>query len=231
MGLQIHQNNRVNIACSESKTLKINQILLRNVWVKVFVTFLVHPHAFLGKSSDYTKVSWAKEIQVTGHCIVKLYQNKMIYKCHWIFRIKLYGENVITIDVKSYWQLFVEEVFNPFYIFQAFSVILWSLDDYFYYAGCIVFLTTVSVVTSLLQTRKVRSCFDTPSSFLVPYYQQCQHSMSKCMNLLGESNISSIRCRVMSCEVLGLQKICSLCLTLCCIFWTHCIVTLSDHLF
>jgi len=94
----------------------------------------------------------------------------MFYKCHWIFRIKLYGENVITIDVKSYWQLFVEEVFNPFYIFQAFSVILWSLDDYFYYAGCIVFLTVVSVVTSLFQTRKVRTCFDTPLVFLLPYY-------------------------------------------------------------
>ncbi|XP_023726909.1 probable cation-transporting ATPase 13A3 isoform X2 [Cryptotermes secundus] len=68
--------------------------------------------------------------------------------------IQLYGENVITINVKSYGRLFIEEVFNPFYIFQVFSVILWSLDDYFYYAGCIVFLTTVSVVTSLFQTRK-----------------------------------------------------------------------------
>ena len=130
----------------------------------------------------------------------------MFYKCHWIFRIKLYGENVITIDVKSYWQLFVEEVFNPFYIFQAFSVILWSLDDYFYYAGCIVFLTVMSVVTSLFQTRKVRTCFDTPLFFLLPYYQQCQHSMSKCLNLVVESNISIIHCRVMPFRVSGLQK-------------------------
>jgi cation-transporting ATPase 13A3/4/5 len=71
---------------------------------------------------------------------------------------------VITVNVKSYWRLFIEEVFNPFYIFQVFSVILWSLDDYFYYAGCIVFLTTVSVVTSLFQTRKVSSYFDSRSS-------------------------------------------------------------------
>lgn len=66
---------------------------------------------------------------------------------------------MITINVKSYWRMLIEEVFNPFYIFQVFSVILWSLDDYFYYAGCIVFLTTVSVVTSLFQTRKVSLCF------------------------------------------------------------------------
>jgi len=83
----------------------------------------------------------------------------MFNKYYWIFRIHLYGENVITINVKSYLQLFIEEVFNPFYVFQAFSVILWSFDDYCYYAGCIAFLTTLSVVTSLFQTRKVRSYF------------------------------------------------------------------------
>ncbi|PSN38736.1 hypothetical protein C0J52_15360 [Blattella germanica] len=54
-----------------------------------------------------------------------------------ILLIQLHGENEIVIEVKSYWTLFVEEVFNPFYIFQAFSVILWSLDEYYYYAGCI----------------------------------------------------------------------------------------------
>ncbi|XP_021926839.1 probable cation-transporting ATPase 13A3 isoform X2 [Zootermopsis nevadensis] len=68
--------------------------------------------------------------------------------------IQLHGENMIIINVKSYWRLFIEEVFNPFYIFQVFSVILWSLDEYLYYACCIVFLTTASVVTSLFQTRK-----------------------------------------------------------------------------
>nr|CAD7402027.1 unnamed protein product [Timema poppensis] len=69
-------------------------------------------------------------------------------------KLQLYGKNVIDIEVKSYWTLFVEEVFNPFYIFQVFSVILWSLDDYYYYAGCVFVLSAISIITSLIQTKK-----------------------------------------------------------------------------
>jgi len=44
----------------------------------------------------------------------------------------LHGENSIEIEVKTYLKLFIEEVLNPFYVFQIFSIILWSLDDYWY---------------------------------------------------------------------------------------------------
>jgi len=50
--------------------------------------------------------------------------------CYWIFIIKLYGENVIAIDVKSYCKLFVEDVFSPSLIFKVFCMKLWSLSDY-----------------------------------------------------------------------------------------------------
>ncbi|XP_066257174.1 polyamine-transporting ATPase 13A3-like [Euwallacea similis] len=66
----------------------------------------------------------------------------------------LYGPNKIEVEIKSYWKLFIEEVFNPFYVFQVFSVILWCLDDYLLYAGCVVVLTLFSSITSLIQTRK-----------------------------------------------------------------------------
>nr|CAD7426436.1 unnamed protein product [Timema monikensis] len=69
-------------------------------------------------------------------------------------KLQLYGKNVIDIEVKSYWTLFVEEVFNPFYVFQIFSVILWSLDDYYYYASCVLVLSAISIITSLIQTKK-----------------------------------------------------------------------------
>ncbi|GLV35836.1 anne boleyn [Carabus blaptoides fortunei] len=68
--------------------------------------------------------------------------------------LKLYGPNVIRIEVKSYLQLFVQEVFNPFYLFQIFSITLWSCDEYYIYAGCILFLSLVSIVTSLYETKK-----------------------------------------------------------------------------
>ncbi|KAK2177445.1 hypothetical protein NP493_592g01064 [Ridgeia piscesae] len=66
----------------------------------------------------------------------------------------LYGENSIDVKVKSYSRLFVEEVLNPFYIFQICSVILWSLDDYYIYASCIVLISGISLAVSLYETRK-----------------------------------------------------------------------------
>jgi len=45
-------------------------------------------------------------------------------------------------------------VLNPFYIFQVFSMILWFSDGYRLYASCILFISVVSVVVSLVETRK-----------------------------------------------------------------------------
>ncbi|KAF5282157.1 hypothetical protein FQR65_LT02854 [Abscondita terminalis] len=67
--------------------------------------------------------------------------------------LDLYGPNDISVEVKSYWSLFTEEVFHPFYIFQIFSITLWCTDDYFIYAGCVSFLMLISIATSLYQTR------------------------------------------------------------------------------
>lgn len=48
-----------------------------------------------------------------------------------------------------------EKIIHPFYVFQVASIILWSLDDYIYYAFCIALISTLSVVTTLVDTKKV----------------------------------------------------------------------------
>lgn len=70
-------------------------------------------------------------------------------------RLQLYGQNTIEIAVKTYWELFCSEILNPFYLFQIFSITLWCLDEYWYYASCVFFLSAVSIFTSLYETRKV----------------------------------------------------------------------------
>lgn len=69
--------------------------------------------------------------------------------------IKLYGTNSVEVEVKSYWTLFVEEVFNPFYLFQVFSIILWSLDEYYQYATCVFLLSVATCMLALYQTKKM----------------------------------------------------------------------------
>ena len=48
------------------------------------------------------------------------------------------------------------QVLNPFYIFQILSIILWSADDYYYYAGCIFLISCISMGISLYETKRVR---------------------------------------------------------------------------
>lgn len=79
----------------------------------------------------------------------------LLYDFLNIFRMDLYGFNRIEVEIKSYWTLFVEEVINPFYFFQVFSVILWMIDEYVSYSVCVIILTLFSSITSLIQTRKV----------------------------------------------------------------------------
>ncbi|XP_062987775.1 polyamine-transporting ATPase 13A3 [Elgaria multicarinata webbii] len=70
------------------------------------------------------------------------------------YRKLFYGVNEIAVKVPSVFKLLIKEVLNPFYIFQLFSVILWSTDEYYYYAAAIVFMSLISIVSSLYTIRK-----------------------------------------------------------------------------
>nr|XP_054590406.1 polyamine-transporting ATPase 13A3 isoform X3 [Nothobranchius furzeri] len=61
------------------------------------------------------------------------------------FRRLFFGENEIAVRVPSLFQLLIKELF---------SVILWSAEDYYYYATAIVFMSVVSIATSLYNIRK-----------------------------------------------------------------------------
>ncbi|KAL1021114.1 hypothetical protein UPYG_G00009000 [Umbra pygmaea] len=69
-------------------------------------------------------------------------------------RRKIYGPNLIDVPVKSIMRLLVEEVLNPFYIFQILSIALWLTDKYYYYAACIFLISVISISVSLYEIRK-----------------------------------------------------------------------------
>ncbi|KAK9451654.1 uncharacterized protein V1518DRAFT_409163 [Limtongia smithiae] len=68
-------------------------------------------------------------------------------------RALVFGENAIDIEDKTIVELLVEEVLHPFYIFQLFSMILWSLDEYYYYATCIFVISVISITNALIETK------------------------------------------------------------------------------
>ncbi|XP_062374478.1 polyamine-transporting ATPase 13A3-like isoform X1 [Sardina pilchardus] len=70
------------------------------------------------------------------------------------YREQFFGENEIAVRVPSIFKLLIKEVLNPFYIFQLFSVILWSAEEYYYYAVAIVFMSVISIAISLYTIKK-----------------------------------------------------------------------------
>lgn len=68
-------------------------------------------------------------------------------------REHVFGSNLIDIEQKPIFRLLVDEVFHPFYVFQIASLLLWSLDEYYYYAVAIFTMSVVSIATTLVETR------------------------------------------------------------------------------
>uniref|UniRef100_A0A8D3DI75 P-type ATPase A domain-containing protein n=1 Tax=Scophthalmus maximus TaxID=52904 RepID=A0A8D3DI75_SCOMX len=90
----------------------------------------------------------------------------MIYCCVSLLNTEhvrlFFGVNEIAVKVPSVFKLLIKEVLNPFYIFQLFSVILWSADEYYYYAVAIVFMSVISTATSVYTIKKVRLYYTRP---------------------------------------------------------------------
>ncbi|KAL0267327.1 UNVERIFIED_CONTAM: hypothetical protein PYX00_009625 [Menopon gallinae] len=68
--------------------------------------------------------------------------------------LQLYGRNEIKIVVKSYWRLLLSEIVNPFYLFQLFSVVVWSVDEYVYYAICVIVTTVFTICITLYSAKQ-----------------------------------------------------------------------------
>lgn len=69
-------------------------------------------------------------------------------------RVLAFDKNQINLKTKTTVEILCDEVLHPFYIFQIFSIILWSLDEYYYYATCIFIISVMSIMDTLIQTKK-----------------------------------------------------------------------------
>ncbi|GAA5949133.1 hypothetical protein JCM3765_004021 [Sporobolomyces pararoseus] len=108
-----------------------------------YYRFMLHPDGQFRMVRDWKDIVWKtipslrRGLPTTDH----------------VFRTSLFGSNAIEIEAKSIGQLLMDEVLHPFYIFQIFSIILWSIDDYYYYAFAIAIISVVSIISTLIETR------------------------------------------------------------------------------
>ncbi|KAJ9474275.1 putative Vacuolar cation-transporting ATPase YPK9 (putative) [Pseudozyma hubeiensis] len=68
-------------------------------------------------------------------------------------RQALFGDNQVTVKGKSVFDLLIEEVLHPFYIFQIYSIILWCNDEYVPYAIVIAVVSIVGIVATTVTTK------------------------------------------------------------------------------
>jgi cation-transporting ATPase 13A3/4/5 len=67
---------------------------------------------------------------------------------------QLFGPCGIEVPMPHILELLVKEIAHPFFVFQIFSVIIWCLDAYILLAMIILCLSFLSVIATLVETRK-----------------------------------------------------------------------------
>uniref|UniRef100_A0A3P8ZA66 Cation-transporting ATPase n=1 Tax=Esox lucius TaxID=8010 RepID=A0A3P8ZA66_ESOLU len=111
--------------------------------------FFFHLKCFLNKKfrliSEFT---FTLQIRYFTLHSKKYFWNDKLQNFEVLTRL-FFGVNEMEVKVPSILKLLFKEVLNPFYIFQLFSVILWTVDEYHFYAIAIVIMSLVSIAASL----------------------------------------------------------------------------------
>jgi cation-transporting ATPase 13A3/4/5 len=71
-----------------------------------------------------------------------------------LFMKKIFGVCDIDIKINSCGKILFDELTDPFYLFQLYSIILWYCTQYYYYATVIVVLAILSLTLSTYGTYK-----------------------------------------------------------------------------
>jgi cation-transporting P-type ATPase 13A2 len=57
----------------------------------------------------------------------------------------MYGFCELEVPQPNVIKLIFDEILNPFYLFQIYSVIVWLVEGYDKYAYCIIFMSTMGI--------------------------------------------------------------------------------------
>jgi len=68
-------------------------------------------------------------------------------------RLMTYGPNSTDIERKNIFEVVIDEISSPLYIFQAFAIVFWAVwNDYFMYAMIILGISLFSVIVGVVRT-------------------------------------------------------------------------------
>ncbi|KDE02331.1 hypothetical protein MVLG_07113 [Microbotryum lychnidis-dioicae p1A1 Lamole] len=108
-----------------------------------YYRFLLHPEGEFRMVREWKDPTWTTPMSL----------RKGLSSTDAHTRHSLFGQNAIDIKARGIVQLLMDEVLHPFYIFQIFSIALWCVDDYYYYAFAIAIISVASIVSTLIETK------------------------------------------------------------------------------
>ncbi|OCT80682.1 hypothetical protein XELAEV_18027496mg [Xenopus laevis] len=86
-------------------------------------------------------------------------------------RRQVCGLNNIDVEIKPIWVLLFREIFNPFYIFQAYTLCMWISCGYLEYSFVILAMTILSIIATVynlrVQSVKLHKMAKSSSSIMV----------------------------------------------------------------
>jgi len=93
------------------------------------------------------------QIKAPYHSIVEEY-SAGLNPNETLYMKRIFGICDIDIKINSCQKILFDELTDPFYLFQLYSVILWYCTNYYYYASVIVVLAIISLILSVYGTYK-----------------------------------------------------------------------------
>jgi cation-transporting ATPase 13A1 len=97
----------------------------------------------------------------------------------------VYGLNKLDIPMPTFQELFMEQAIAPFFVFQLFCVLLWTLDDYWYHSLFTLFMLFVFEATVVMQRLRnmaeLRGMSEPPRTMLVKRCGKWEELSSDCL--------------------------------------------------
>ena len=117
----------------------------------IMFEYKLFDYIYISERDEFTSIDYKiKDQQVN---IIEEYSSGLNPKEIELMKA-LFGICDIDIRVSSIGKILLEELTDPFYLFQVYSIILWYCTNYYWYASVIVLLTIISLIVSVHGTYK-----------------------------------------------------------------------------
>lgn len=74
--------------------------------------------------------------------------------CEYNQTVEKYGKCNIQVPEKGVFQLLIEEILSPFYVFQVVGITMWYLDSYEIYATFVIVTYCLSITIELIDIKR-----------------------------------------------------------------------------